>query len=62
MCMVGTFKPCIKFISLNMNNLLQTLHEEILVDYSITKVNIPESACIIGNNEKAYFLAGKFHY
>jgi hypothetical protein len=45
-----------------MNNLLQTLHEEILVDYSITKVNIPESACIIGNNEKAYFLAGKFHY
>ncbi|PKK67422.1 hypothetical protein RhiirC2_751761 [Rhizophagus irregularis] len=58
MCMIGTFKPCIKFISLNMNNLLQTLHEEVLVDYSITKVNIPESACIIGNNEKAYFLAG----
>ena len=39
------------------DNLLQTLHEEML-DYSITKVNIPESACIIGNNEKAYFLAG----
>jgi hypothetical protein len=60
--MIGTFKPCIKFISLDVNNnLLQTLHEEMLVDYSITKVNIPESACIIGNNERAYFLAGNLY-
>ncbi|CAG8451476.1 8190_t:CDS:10 [Funneliformis mosseae] len=59
MCIIGTFKPCVKFLSLDVNgNLLETLHEETLEDYSVTKVNIPESACLIGYNEKFYFLAG----
>ncbi|CAI2179449.1 1570_t:CDS:10 [Funneliformis geosporum] len=59
MCIIGTFKPCVKFLSLDVNgNLLETLHEETLEDYSVTKVNIPESACLISYNEKFYFLAG----
>lgn len=58
LCVIGTFKPSIKFLSLNPDNYLEILHEELLVDYSIMKVNIPESACIIGSIEKPFFLVG----
>ncbi|CAG8557410.1 10090_t:CDS:10 [Dentiscutata erythropus] len=58
LCVIGTFKQSIKFLSLNPDNYLEMLHEELLVDYSIMKVNIPESACFIGSIEKPFFLVG----
>ncbi|CAG8840907.1 3482_t:CDS:2, partial [Racocetra persica] len=56
LCVVGTFKPSIKLLSLKPDNYLEMLHEELLVDYSIMNVNIPESACIIGSVEMPFFL------
>ncbi|CAG8447000.1 2401_t:CDS:10 [Diversispora eburnea] len=58
-CIIGTYKPSIKFFLLNQpENWLKLVHEEFLDDIMMTKVNIPESILIIGDNEKAYFLAG----
>ncbi|CAG8443521.1 152_t:CDS:10, partial [Cetraspora pellucida] len=58
LCVVGTFKPSIKLLSLKPDNYLEMLREELLMDYSIMNVNIPESACIIGSVEKQFFLVG----
>ncbi|RHZ88816.1 hypothetical protein Glove_21g356 [Diversispora epigaea] len=58
-CIIGTYNPSLKFFLLNQpENCLELVHEEFLDDISATKVNIPESVLIIGDNEKAYFLAG----
>ncbi|CAG8609261.1 10589_t:CDS:10 [Cetraspora pellucida] len=58
LCVIGTFKPSIKLLSLKPDNYLEMLREELLMDYSIMNVNIPESACIIGSVENPFFLVG----
>ncbi|CAG8509543.1 1079_t:CDS:10, partial [Scutellospora calospora] len=51
LCVIGTFRPSIKILSLKSDYYLEILHEELLV-------NVPESACIIGSIEKSFFLIG----
>ncbi|CAG8587532.1 18234_t:CDS:10, partial [Acaulospora morrowiae] len=56
LCIIGTYKTSVKFLSLSSENFLTILHEEIL-DLK-DKTIIPESVYLIGNEEKAYFLVG----
>ncbi|CAG8553228.1 375_t:CDS:10, partial [Paraglomus occultum] len=53
---VGTYKPSIKIYCLRPR--LELVYEVILNDFSSTGINVPESACIIANEEKAYLLIG----